>query len=82
MTGCMLHGKSLEDLQSVLNEVVQEANAAGDKYMYRFDFTPQTGDLGYGAGWHPSKRQHERMAEELLSFMKTIILLESTPLTY
>lgn len=73
MTGCMLHGKSLEDLQSVLNEVVKEANTAGDKYMYRFDFTPQTGDLGYGAGWHPSKRQHERMADELIFFMKTIV---------
>lgn len=73
MTGCMLHGKPLEDLQSVLNEVVKEANTAGDKYMYRFDFTPQTGDLGYGAGWHPSKRQHERMADELIFFMKTIV---------
>ena len=73
MTGCMLHGKPLEDLQSVLDEVVQDAQIAGDKCMYRFDFTPQTGDLGYGAGWHPSKRQHERMADELISFIKTIV---------
>lgn len=73
MTGCMLHGKPLEDLQSVLDEVVQEANSAGDMRMHRFDFTPQTGELGYGAGWHPSKRQHERMADELISFIETIV---------
>lgn len=41
--------------------------------MHRFDFTPQTGELGYGAGWHPSKRQHERMADELISFIETIV---------
>ena len=73
MTGCMLHGKPLEDLQSVLDEVVQESKTAGDKCMYRFDFTPQTGDLGYAAGWHPSRQQHERMADELISFMRTIV---------
>ena len=73
MTGCMLHGKPLEDLQSVLDEVVQESNSAGDMRMHRFDFTPQTGELGYGAGWHPSKRQHERMADELISFIETIV---------
>ena len=73
MTGCMLHGKPLEDLQSVLDEVVQEANSADDMRMHRFDFTPQTGELGYGAGWHPSKRQPERMADELISFIETIV---------
>ena len=41
--------------------------------MYRFDFTPQTGDLGYAAGWLPSRQQHERMADELISLMRTIV---------
>ena len=41
--------------------------------MHRLDSTPQTGELGYGAGWHPSKRQHERMADELISFIETIV---------
>ena len=45
----------------------------GDKNVYRFDFTFQTGDLGYGASWHPSKLQHQKMAGELLPFLKKLM---------
>ena len=47
--------------------------AKGDKNIYRFDFTFQTGDLGYGASWHPSKLQHRKMAGELLPFLRKIM---------
>lgn len=47
--------------------------AKGDKEIYRFDFTFQTGDLGYGASWHPSKLQHQKMAGELLPFLRKIM---------
>ena len=56
------------------NEMVAGAKMAGDTLVYRFDFSPQTGDLGYGAGWHPSKKQHQRMAEELITFLQANIL--------
>ena len=45
----------------------------GDKEIYRFDFTYQTGDLGYGASWHPSKHQHQKMASELLLFLRKLM---------
>ena len=45
----------------------------GDKDIYRFDFTFQTGDLGYGASWHPSKLQHQKMADELLPFLRNLM---------
>ncbi len=45
----------------------------GDKDIYRFDFTFQTGDLGYGASWHPSKLQHQKMAGELLPFLRNLM---------
>lgn len=45
----------------------------GDKDIYRFDFTFQTGDLGYGASWHPSKLQHQNMAGELLPFLRNLM---------
>jgi len=45
----------------------------GDKNIYRFDFTFQTGDLGYGASWHPSKLQHQKMARELLPFLRKLM---------
>ncbi len=45
----------------------------GDKEIYRFDFSFQTGDLGYGASWHPSKLQHQKMASELLPYLKKLM---------
>ena len=44
----MLGGKELEIAKKTLDEVTAEANKAGDKEVYRFNFTPQNGDLGYG----------------------------------
>lgn len=52
---------------------VKKAKKLGDKEIYRFDFSFQKGDLGYGASWHPSKLQHQKMAGELLPFLKKIM---------
>jgi hypothetical protein len=41
--------------------------------VFRFDFTPQTGDIGYGASWHPSKWQHEKMAAELTAYLRSLM---------
>lgn len=35
--------------------------------------SPQTGDLGYGADYHPSERQAEKMATELTRYLTTLI---------
>ena len=53
--------------------MTEEAHKAGDKLVYRFDFSPQTGDLGYGTDWHPSLRQHQRMADELTPFLRQLM---------
>lgn len=74
LSGCMLNGTPLYAVQKAMNEMVAGAKMAGDTLVYRFDFSPQTGDLGYGAGWHPSKKQHQRMAEELITFLQANIL--------
>ena len=71
--GSMLGGKELEIAKKTLNEVVEEAKKDGDKEVYRFDFTPQNGDLYYGASWHPSLWQHQKMAGELTAFLRTLI---------
>ena len=52
---------------------IKKAKKLGDKEIYRFDFTFQKGDLGYGASWHPSKLQHQKMAKELLPFLKNLM---------
>lgn len=73
LCGSMLNGKELEIAKNTLNEVVAEANQQGDKEVYRFDFTPQTGDIGFGASWHPSKWQHEKMAAELTAYLRSLM---------
>ena len=73
LCGSMLGGKELETAKRLLNEVADEARKAGDKEVYRFDFTPQNGDLGYGNDWHPSVWQHEKMAAELTAYLRSLM---------
>jgi len=73
LCGSMLGGKELETAKRLLNEVADEARKAGDKEVYRFDFTPQNGDLGYGNDWHPSHWQHEKMAAELTAYLRSLM---------
>lgn len=73
LCGSMLNGKELEIAKKTLDEVVADANRQGDKEVYRFDFTPQTGDIGFGASWHPSKWQHEKMAAELTAYLRSLM---------
>ena len=73
LCGSMLNGKELDIAQRLLNEVVDEAHKQGDQQVYRFDFTPQTGDLKYGASWHPSVWQHQKMAGELTAYLRQLM---------
>jgi hypothetical protein len=69
----MITGKELEIAKKTLNEVAEEAQKTGDKEVYRFDFTPQTGDISYGADWHPSFWQQQKMAGELTAFLRSLM---------
>ena len=72
LSGCMLAGKPLEQQNGALDAMCETLKSEGDKNIYRFDFTPQDGSLGYGADLHPSKAQHRKMANELLPFLRTL----------
>lgn len=67
LTGAMLQDQALADVKTVLDRLASE-----DSQVYRFDMSPQTGELGYGASWHPSARQAERMADELIPFLREL----------
>ncbi|MDR2582847.1 MAG: GDSL-type esterase/lipase family protein [Fibromonadaceae bacterium] len=41
--------------------------------VHRFSFSRQDGSLGYGADWHPSKRQAEKNGRELAEFVKQLL---------
>lgn len=73
LCGCMMNGDALELARRTMDAVVNETNAAGDREVYRFDFTPQNGSLGYGASWHPSYWQHGKMADELTPFLRDLM---------
>lgn len=68
LTGSMLGGKALADVKAVLDRL-----ALMDARFYRFDMSPQTGELGFGADYHPSRAQSVRMADELTGFLRTLI---------
>ena len=72
LCGSMLQGQELDICKQLLNEVAAEARQAGDKEVFRFDFTPQ-GDLGYGSDWHPSLVQHQKMADELTVYLRQLM---------
>lgn len=73
LTGSMLNGEELNIVKQALDNTRNRALKAGDKEVYRFDMTPQTGSLGYGADWHPSLAQHEQMARELTSYLQKLM---------
>lgn len=73
LTGSMLTGQRLEHVKYALDNVVREARNRGDKEVYRFDMSWQTGDLGLGADYHPSIWQQEKMAGELTSYLRSLM---------
>ena len=73
LCGCMMNGAQLLSAQQAMDVTVKDAHQQGDSEVYRFVFTPHDGSLGYGADWHPSMRQHEKMANELTPFLKKLM---------
>lgn len=73
LSGSILVGTRLEHIQFAMDEIVRDARIAGDKNVFRFDMSWQTGDLGMGACSHPSKWQHEKMAGELTAYLRGLM---------
>lgn len=67
-TGCMLTGETLDIMKTAHDRV-----AEGRENVYRFDFSPCTGDLGYGADFHPSRAQAAKMAEEVVPYLRELL---------
>lgn len=73
LSGSMMSGDQLKQAQDAMNDVVAELKKKGDKQLYRFDFTPIDGHLGYGADWHPSYERHQVMADELVPYLRKLM---------
>ncbi len=68
LNGPMLNGHWLETVSASLDRM-----AEGREGVTRFDFTPCTGELGYGADFHPSRAQAVLMAQELIPYLQSLI---------
>ncbi|WP_418660841.1 SGNH/GDSL hydrolase family protein [Bacteroides ilei] len=72
LSGSMMRGRQLADVKKAMDTVADERRKEGDTEIYRFDMSPQTGSLGYGASYHPSRRQQMKMAAELTAYLRRI----------
>lgn len=57
----------------IIGSVVRNLNKAGDDAIYYFELSPQTGEYGFGANWHPSEEQQKQTAKELIRYLSQII---------
>lgn len=73
LSGCMMKGEQLAMTQQAMDATQQFALSQGDTQVYRLDFAPHDGTLGYGASWHPSLKQHSVMAEQLTQYLQKIM---------
>jgi len=73
LTGSMLYNQELQEACQLLNEIAAEAQAAGDKEVYRFDMAPISGEEFYGNDYHPNVYQDEKMAVELTAYLRDLM---------
>lgn len=72
LTGTMLKGQRLEDVKQAHRDAIADARRRGDNEVYTFDFTPDDGSCGRGVFSHPGRGRHEKMAQELVPFLREI----------
>lgn len=73
LSGCMMKGTPLAMAQQAMDATQQFALSQGDTQVYRLDFPPHDGTLGYGASWHPSHKQHTIMANQLTQYLQRMM---------
>lgn len=73
LIGPMLYNQELEIAVQLLNEIAAEAQAAGDKEVYRFDIPHIDGEVFLGNDWHPNVYQDEKMANELTAYLRKLM---------
>ena len=73
LIGPMLYNEELQIAVKLLNEIAAEAQAAGDKEVYRFDIPHIDGEVFLGNDWHPNVYQDEKMANELTAYLRKLM---------
>ncbi len=63
--GPMLWGSGLDTCRNNIKQVINSFTSTGDSKVYFIEFPGQDPANGYGEDWHPSKKTHELMADQL-----------------
>jgi lysophospholipase L1-like esterase len=64
---------ALNTARRIIGSIVDGYVKEGDSTIYLFELSAQTGELGFGADWHPSEAQQRKNARELTGFLKRLI---------
>ncbi|MBP5388172.1 MAG: hypothetical protein J6Y97_12405 [Prevotella sp.] len=70
--GAIPESRKSRDIRSAQQAAIDDAALRVDHEVYRMDFTPEDGSLGWGSQGHPSMKRHALMAEELTAFLRQI----------
>ncbi len=73
LTGTMVRGRRLQDIQTAQQDAIALLKKEGEQQVFRFDFTPDDGSLGYGMFKHPNVARNRVMAEELVPFLRNLM---------
>lgn len=65
----MVHDNDREQINNWLRSILKDTTY---KNLHHLELSEQDGSLGYGADYHPSVKQNEKNAAELISFLKGI----------
>ncbi len=71
--GAIPVSKRLNDVREAQEAAIADAQQRGDYNVFRMDFTPDDGSLGWGSQGHPSMKRHAVMAEELTAFLRQLM---------
>jgi len=69
--GPLLYGTGLSNATSYITAVVAEVNAAGDQKVKVLNFGQQDATKGTGCDWHPNVNENQRMADLLVTELRT-----------
>ncbi len=78
LLGPMLSGSALSNVRRYLEFIADSANRKGKGNVSFFEMSAETGDLGID--YHPTVAQHQRNAQELTSYIKSLKGWKITPL--
>ena len=71
--GAIPMSSRLRDIREAQDAAIADAALRGDHEVYRMDFTPDDGSLGWGSQGHPSMKRHAVMAEELTTYLRHLM---------